>query len=106
MKNNWNKVVSSLFFNLKQAGFTPLAVDNGDGKVTTPTWKEALEEATACDEASVYLKHPDRENRIWLYIVLGNSPEELVADYTVFEPIEAPLAKFSSVWEGKPCPTI
>lgn len=106
MKNNWKKVVSSLFHNLKQAGFTPFEVNNGDEDESTPTWKEALEEATACDEASVYLKHPDSQKLIWLYIVLGNSPEELVADYSVFEPIEAPLAKFSSVWEGKPCPTI
>lgn len=103
---NWKPVVSSLFHNLKKAGFVPFEVNNGGDDESTPTWKKALEEATACDAASVYLRHPDSLKLIWLYIVLGNEPEELVADYSVFEPIEAPLAKFCSVWEGKPCPTV
>ena len=103
--NDWEKVTSSLFHNLKKAGFTPFQVNNGDEDEQTPTWKEALSETTATGEASVYLKHPDTEKLIWLYIVLGNEPEELVADYSVFEPLEAPLAAFCAVWEGKKCPT-
>lgn len=102
---DWDKVISSLFHNLKKAGFTPFEVNNGDEDEPTPTWEEALYEAGASDEASVYLKHPDTEKLIWVYLVLGNDPEELVADYSCFDPIEAPLAAFCAVWEGKKCPT-
>lgn len=103
---NWKPVVRSFFKIAMSHGFTPYKVDNGDGNVATPTLKKAVEEACACDDASVYLKHPDREKPVWFYLVLGNEPEETVSDYGAIPIADKVFEEFCAKWEGKPCPTI
>lgn len=106
MQNNWKPVIKSLLKHLENEGFSPFQVDNGDGRVKTSTWKDALEEINATDESHVYLKHPSVEKSLWLYVVLGNEPEETVCDYSCNEFLDKATGAFSDKWEGKPCPTI
>jgi hypothetical protein len=69
------------------------------------TFEEAIEEVAATDESHVVLKDPDGK-RVWFFLVLGNSPEETICDYSVHELADKVHDEFSAKWEGKACPTI
>jgi hypothetical protein len=67
---------------LETAGFTPYATNNGaDQDTSTPTAQEMLDEATATDEAELLFKSTDG-TLWWALAVFGNSPAELIADFT------------------------
>lgn len=107
MPYNWNPVVKSALQCLINEGLEVFAVDNGGGKVKTPTLKEAVEEVTACDEANVYVRPlltREPEGVVWL--VLGNEPEELFCDYSCHKQIDRAQAVFSEKWEGVRCPLV
>lgn len=71
-----------------------------------------LGELLACDECSLYVTHPDYCRRIWISLVLGNSPGELVSDYTVpnvasvAELLDNVMRAHSEKWEGREQPRI
>ena len=39
-------------------------------------------EATACDEATVYITDHDKQSMGWAYLVHGNDPDETVSDHS------------------------
>lgn len=110
--NNWNPEVDSLLTALVAAGFTLAATDNGEDRVKIKTQARALSELTACDEASLYVTHPSNPaRRIWISLVLGNSPGELVSDYATGDTdadklLTATVSAHGDSWEGKAQPTI
>ena len=101
---NWKAPVRSLLRTCKKHGLTPVSVDNGDGWVETATTAQAVAEIVATDESHVRLTHTDG-SRVTAYIVLGNEPAELVADYTIHPALDAATDEHYNNWEGKPCPT-
>ncbi len=79
---NWKPVVASFLLHMQERGFNAVYVDNGDGKRKVTSNMDATNEASACDEATVYfrsIQHPE-EKILPAYLVLGNSPHELVSD--------------------------
>ncbi len=105
--NDWKPVVKNLLTKLDKAGFKILAVDDGgdeDEVHHNPTMEEAVAAVTSVDESHITAKAPDGKN-VWLYIVLGNSPDETVSDYTVHAELEPVIDAFSAEWEGVPVPT-
>lgn len=113
---NWKPIVASFLLHMQERGFRPYAVNNGDGFVKTEKDKLCqqeiitltVEEATACDEASIRLHAPDNSFFTAL-IVLGNEPHELVADYTsrdteTGKAFDAAITEWSESMEGTPCP--
>lgn len=69
---------------LKEAGWLPLWVDDGgdeDENVKCSTTHEVEEAVTAVDDAFVVVEKGTE--RGWVRFVLGNSPDEVVCDYTV-----------------------
>ena len=67
---------------LAAAGFTPSHVNNGgEDDEPTPTLAEMLDEATATDESHLYFTGPG-PFPWWAYAVFGNSPAELINDYS------------------------
>jgi hypothetical protein len=108
---NWNPVVGSLLKTLQDHNFTLVSVDNGDGKeALTGTERQRRQQAKklicAVDVAELFITHPSSPSRsLWVYIVLGNEPEETVCDHTHFDVLNLAVEQFSRKWEGKPTPT-
>lgn len=114
MLNNWTPEVSSLIATLKRHKFTIVKGDNGEEafKLADMSMKKFIENLIACDEAHLYVKGPGSDKTRWLYLVLGNSPGELVSDYSIpndvadpaVDPMEAVLDEHSKRWEGRKQP--
>jgi len=83
MINDWAPEVKDLLTALTAAGFTLRKGDNGEDKFNFEEGKldSFIENLIACDESRLYVTDPSGNKR-WLYLVLGNSPGELVADYS------------------------
>lgn len=75
-------VFANLVDHLDRHGFKPVAVWDGEENTRTPTMKDMMELVFNLDESSVYFKKGDFPRRS-IYIVLGNSPEEIVADHVL-----------------------
>lgn len=106
----WELPVCDLLATLARAGFAPVAVDNGDGKIETLTLLAAVGEICAVDDARVYVQH-EGEKPFWLFIVLGNSCYDLVSDYSARDSaggraLDVLLSAWSDKWEGVPTPTL
>lgn len=119
MLNNWTPEVASLIATLKRHGFEIVSGHNGEEAFKLGTgakgMKAFIENLIACDEANLYVRHPDiktgQGNKVTcsLYLVLGNSPGELVSDYS--EPLTCDLLdkvteEHYSRWESRKQPKI
>jgi len=108
---NWKPVVASFLLHMQERGFRPVAVDNGDGFCQAEILTLTGEEACACDEATVYfrsIQHPE-DKAFPAYLVLGNSPHELVADYACRDTetgkaFDAAITDWSNSMQGTACP--
>jgi len=103
MKNNWTPVIEDIIKCLLNKGLTLHSVDNGDGGVFVDNTEEAVGEIEATDESHLYVKNPDGKT-LWVYIVLGNQPEETICDYTVDPLIDEAFGDFTKIWEGRDVP--
>lgn len=71
---------------LKAAGWVPSKVDNGEDVIKTPNETSMLAEIFAVDMCHAFFR---RESEGpggalgYLFVVLGNDPEEVIADYTL-----------------------
>lgn len=71
---------------LQGDGWLLFGVHDGEDSVATPTEAEALAAITAVDEARLFVTRRDAEGNAeggTVLFVLGNSPEEVVCNYTV-----------------------
>lgn len=120
---DWTPVVRSLLCWLRRHGIHPIAVDDGAARIR---FDEANDERSiddldgaiadaicAVDQATLFCSALAgcSEVRANFWIVLGNEPEEIVADYShtrdvalLEEAIENALEDFDGEWAGKPCP--
>ena len=109
MSYDWSGPVNSLLNTLQKDGYTIVEVfDGGEWtKFNQTTYlavrKEATDIITSVDECHLRIKKGDEKLR--LFIVLGNEPEEIVADYISNDELEVTLDKYIAMWEGKKCPT-
>jgi hypothetical protein len=109
--NDWKPEVGSLLTALQAKGFALVSGDNGEEQFKFDPAKPAdfLENLIACDEAHLTVGMGGQTR--WLYLVLGNSPGELVSDYSVGrqpnridELLEAVTASESEKWTGRAQP--
>lgn len=110
---NWAPVIMSLCNTLQKQGFTLSYSDNGEFKTVVPKGASLAfarrlitYNADACDEVSIYAKSPIDGKNKWIFIVLGNDPDELMSDYTACEELDNVLEAHGKIWEGKKCPTL
>ncbi len=104
--NDWAPEVRSLLTSLVKAGFKLVSGDNGEDDFKfTGNRADFVNNLIACDEASLYVVSPDGK-RSWLYLVLGNSPGDLVSDYTYTEggPLDTVVMAHADKWENRPQP--
>lgn len=105
-QNDWVPEVRSLCCRLLDAGFELVKCDNGeDVSQFSGRLGEFIEELIACDDARLYVKCPSDGKIRWLYLVLGNSPGELISDYICDDGIDCVADAHGNAWEGKPQPT-
>lgn len=106
---NWKPVVASFLLHMQERGFTCVFVNNGDEDEKVKTIHEAIEHATACDEADLTFIDSRDASTFWAFIVLGNDPHELVSDYTCRDTetgkaFHAAITKWYDSMEGTACP--
>jgi len=64
------------------AGFSPVSVDtNGEGDEDTPSLELMVAEATSVDDAVLWFRSNIGTTH-WAHVVFGNSPAELISDYS------------------------
>lgn len=123
--NDWHPETASLLVLLRAAGFTIRGGHNGEDAVGAPeTFRNEaafLSELLACDETTLYVtrkatrestKTPGKQvlRRYALFLVLGNSPGELVADWGIpadaedAAMLEAAINENYDHWDGRPQP--
>jgi hypothetical protein len=100
--NDWRPETRSLLRALVKAGFTIDAVSDGE-EWTQGTPAVAIPAAvkilTSVDESQLTVWCPDSTALKQLWLVFGNSPGELVSDYTTGSPLlDATLAEHSDKW--------
>lgn len=104
--NNWVPETKSLVKRLVKNGFIIISGDNGEDEFAfngTGKMTEFLDELLACDEARLYVQNSEGKNKS-LYIVLGNSPGELVADYTVDPLLDKVTEEHYDMWSQRKQP--
>jgi hypothetical protein len=109
MALNWKVPVSSLLSRLQDNGYKIFSVNNGgetvliDQNLSNGTARaKAVEEIISVDASAVaFIKN---RKTFAVYIVLGNDPEEIAADYTDDEELERVIDEFSDSWQDKKCP--
>lgn len=89
--NNWTPETASLIETLKRHGFEVVKGDNGEEQFNFDgDMDKFIKNLIACDEARLYVKCPQTGKTRWLYIVLGNSPGEMVSDYSIPRELTSP----------------
>lgn len=106
LENDFRPEARSLLQFLALAGIAIIAANNGGDEDFRPgepgmnTEAQFLEELCAADEARLYVRLPGSHTIRFLYLVFGNSPGELVADYSAQPALEAVCTMHSNAWEG------
>jgi hypothetical protein len=105
-ENNWKPEVNSLLRALEAAGCTLLTANNGEDRINLEdtSRENFVSELIACDESQLTVHCPDGKART-LYLVLGNSPGELVADYVCSDVLDAVTTAHYDKWESRKQPT-
>jgi hypothetical protein len=101
--------VGSLLHTLQKHGFELHQVNDGEEYVTLNCQgvhnrrKEAIEIITSVDESQVRISHNGTYG--WMLIILGNDPDELVADWSGnFEALDVAINAYNKRWCGRKCP--
>jgi hypothetical protein len=111
--NDFRPETASLLNRILAAGWKIISTDDGsdeDSTIQFSTVEVAVEHLTSVDDSYVRIEPPNgkRCKRYTLALIYGNSPGELVSDYSFphsgdeFEPI---LKLHETEWEGKKQPT-
>ena len=108
---DWKPVVRSIAKCLQEEGFALDHVDDGEevnailGTSTKDQRESTAELVCAVDESTLFITKDGK--RSWLFIVLGNQPEETIADYSASgESIDRACDRFSEIWEDRRCPIV
>ena len=114
---DWTVPVRTLIHQLQNYDFDILSVNDGEEDIPIISNSgsraeriEAAEAIVAVDESWLRI---GREGKLrgTIYIVLGNEPDELVADYSantedMMPLIEAAVEAHRDMWEGVKCPVM
>lgn len=101
-EQDYRNETEDLLLRLRAGGFQILLADNGEN---TFAWSEDLvdgrglhqefvDEAMACDESVIRIRHIGTQKKASLFLAYGNSAGELVADYSVLPELETVIDGF------------
>ena len=110
---NWAPVIESIVRIVQECNITIISADNGEFETKVPEGASPefvrrlmVYNLNACDEGRLYVKTPGCDRLRWLFIVLGNEPEETICDYIDCPEIDLAFSTFTQEWEGKKTPTM
>ena len=112
--NDWEPVVRSLIRLLSKNGYLTVAASNGEETIESTKTKELAEWVCQCDEGGLRVENSKNKSEEYhLFIVLGNSPSEIICDYSYpllqntfnFDKV---TEEFAAMWNkrGDICPKI
>lgn len=106
--NDWAPEVKSVVHTIKSHGFTVVEATNGEETVKASAGHKAILDCLlACDEATLRVTKDGKRASFWL--VMGNSPGELIADGSYQDGLEADwdkvLDEHCRRWEERTQPT-
>jgi len=100
--NDWRPETTALINRLIAAGAKIQFGSNGEDSmpwVGEESKDKFVENLIACDEARLYVQI--NGHNLWLYLVLGNSPGEIVSDYQCDEVLDKVVDAHYAEWELK-----
>lgn len=105
---DWKPVVRSICKTLVENGVEIVGASDCEEPIKSSNIKEIVECICGVDEGYIYVKTPDTPEgkKKVLFIVLGNEPEETIADWSSDPLLDKVCEKFSEKWEGRKCPTV
>lgn len=103
--NDWEKVTRSLIKNLQAQGLQLKQAHDGEDYLDSTNRAEIAGWVMQCGSGTIYFYDPEIKREVWVFVVSGNEPEELVCDHIVNDKIDSGAEEFSRIWEGKSCPT-
>lgn len=87
MPKDDTSAVRQVLDELRATGWKAVYLEYRETSDLTEVWEfspeELLNEVMATDSVFVHVHHNELKANAWAYIVLGNDPEEVVADYTM-----------------------
>jgi hypothetical protein len=90
--------IRSLLRTLRDHGFALDGVHDGDALVPGSTEAGAMEAITSVDMSRLAVRHSNHPGRLWLLLVLGNEPGELVADHADHVILSLAVEAFACRW--------
>ena len=115
MTLDWTQPVMSVLLALQEQGLVIKGINDGEGFHSIVKPDLAVQASVACDLiTAVDMAWVDVESeagKATVLLVLGNEPDELIADYSYSSTaVDIALTAASDThcarWEGKPCPTL
>lgn len=101
--NDWMPETLSLLNLLLAAGFEIKKTSNGEDEKKFSSVETAAKHLEETDEGFLRVVNPNGAAKI-IYLVYGNSPGELVSDYTVDEGLDHITSLHYEKWIGKEQP--
>jgi hypothetical protein len=101
--NDYRPEIKSLIRTLKKHGFVPHILNDGEELIRGNSIN--AEEICAVDEAHLYVQDVNNK-KYYIYIVLGNDPGEVAADYSDHPDLEVAIEEHYNRWENKKQPTM
>jgi hypothetical protein len=101
--NDYRPEIKSLLNTLKRHKFSPHILNDGEELIRGN--KINADEICAVDQSHLYVKDTNNK-KFFIYIVLGNDPGEIAADYSDDEKLEAAIEEHYNRWENKKQPTM
>jgi len=106
---NYEKPVSSLLHKFQKAKFSVVSIDDGEDvhhfdqqKNKLQVRKDAVDSVCAVDASWIAMRDPEGRG-VRLFIVLGNSFDEIVCDYCcnsqIDNQVDSILKEFGAQWE-------
>jgi hypothetical protein len=101
--------VRALLARLVHAGFELAGLENGGESLACgerSTFGRFVDEATATDDCSLYVRRPDVRGgkRLTVLLVLGNEPGVICADWVSCPALDAVLNAHADEWQDKSQP--
>jgi hypothetical protein len=62
-------------------GWKLVSVDNGEERVKVSTIKEMIEQVFSVDDSYIFFTKDNEPGSMYLFVVLGNSPWEVISDF-------------------------
>lgn len=95
------EVVGKLIEVAAKHGYAVTKVDDGEERIKCSTPKEAMDAVFSVDESMVFFKHPDQPKAHCVFIVLGNSGYDCIADNSQGELWDEVMAEINDFCDTK-----